>query len=365
VALGRISFAWYLWHWPLMVLGGVMVPNIGVGGKLVLGLAGLLAAWLTHRLLERPAATALLTRATTGRPILAAAGVSAMLAILAAGAAWRSERYVDQSVHRRYQAARDDQLGHDCWERSPLESSRRGCAFGDRASASTLALLGDSHASHWLGGLELAGRAHGWRIETYVKGACPVADLRGLLGGAAARLYRDCAGFQEETWRRLAAERPRAVILSNSDNYMQDRKGLMHVPGLPESVWTEALRRTYARLDSLGIEVIVFRALPWVPFDVPSCLSRRAARLPLATDCVFTPDRAFIAKGRRAQDRAAQGIPVRFVDMNDRLCGVAAGACATERDGMVLYTDDNHIARSFSRSMGPELGVRLEASLRR
>ena len=73
---------------------------------------------------------------------------------------------------------------------------------------------------------------------------------------------------------RLAADRPRAVILSNSDNYLQDRKGLMHVPGLSERVWTEGLRRTYAKLDELGIEIIVMRGLPWVPFNVPSCHSR-------------------------------------------------------------------------------------------
>jgi hypothetical protein len=32
---------------------------------------------------------------------------------------------------------------------------------------------------------------------------------------------------------------------------------------------------------------------------------------------------------------------------------------------MVLYTDDDHLTASFSRSLGPVLGERLDAALRR
>jgi hypothetical protein len=56
---------------------------------------------------------------------------------------------------------------------------------------------------------------------------------------------------------------------------------------------------------------------------------------------------------------------VRFIDMNDQVCDMGGGRCATERDGLVLYTDDDHISRTFSRSLAPVLGERLEAALRR
>jgi hypothetical protein len=268
---------------------------------------------------------------------------------------------VEHSVHRRYAAARNDHMGHDCWGRSP-GAAREGCAFGDAGSATTIALLGDSHASHWLGGLDRAGQEHGWRIEAYVMGACPVADLRGLIGGAAARMYRGCARFQEAVLRRLAAQRPRAVILSNADYYMEgDGVG----PSLPEAVWAEGLRRTYTRLTRMGIQVIVMRDVPWAPFDVPSCLSRRAAGLPFATDCRFEPNLEFMARAQGAQDKAARGLGVRFIDLNDQVCDMGGGRCATERDGMVLYTDDDHISRTFSRSLGLVLGERLDAALHR
>lgn len=360
-ALGRVSYGWYLWHWPLMVLGGVLVPTIGVIGKLAWGLVGLLAAVLTHRLLAASSTTSFLGRSVTHRPVRTAVMLCLGLALLAVGAASLSAGYVDRSVHRRYQAARDDHVGHDCW--GSATKAPAACEFGATGSSTTLALLGDSHASHWLGGLDLAGKSHGWRIEPHVMGACPVADLRGLIHGAVARLYERCAEYQERAVQLLEATPPRAVILSNADFYLKPQSGRM--PEIPESVWIEGLRRTYTRLAKRGIDVVVFRALPWVPFDVPSCLSRREARLPLATDCGFVPDHAFMTRGRRAQDQAALGLSVRFVDMNDRVCGAGPGSCATTRDGIILYADDNHITHSLSRALAAELGERLAGALNR
>jgi hypothetical protein len=175
-------------------------------------------------------------------------------------------------------------------------------------------------------------------------------------------MYRKCGAFQQATWRRLETERPQAVMLSNADYYMEGDAG---EPRLPEQVWTEGLRRTYAQFARLGIQVIVMRDVAWVPFDVPSCLSRRAAGLPMAGDCRFAPNRGFMVRAQRAQDRAARGLGVRFIDMNDQLCRADARRCDTERGGMVLYTDDDHVTRSFSRSVGSVLGERLDAALRR
>jgi hypothetical protein len=356
VFLGQASYGWYLWHWPLMVLGGVLMPGIGPLGRLGWGVAGLGCAILMHRTLERPVQETLVPRVLAGRPLLVAGLVSGVLVLLGLGSSWASTRLVQHSGQRRYVEARNDHLDHDCWGRTPARVRRDGCAFGATGSATRLALIGDSHASLWLGGLEAAGREHGWRIEAYVMGACPVADLRGLIGGAAARLYRECGRFLDATLLRLEAEKPQAVVLSNSDFYIRAEP-----VKVPEAVWAEGLRRTYARLGRAGITVIVMRGTPWVPFDVPSCLSRRAGGLPFATDCRFVPDRGFMARAQRAQDRAARGLGVRFLDLNDRVCG--AGPCATERDGLVLYSDDNHLTRSFSRSLAPPLGERLAAAL--
>ena len=356
-ALGQVSYGWYLWHWPLMVLGGVLSPGVGPAGRFAWGLAALPLALITQRVVEGPVQTGLVPKILAGRPMVTAAMVCGSLVLIALGAGWVSSRYVKNSVHARYAAARVDHLNHDCWGRDPGREPGARCSFGSAGPAASLALLGDSHASHWLGGLDQVAEERAWQIRPYVMGACPVADLRGLIGGVAGRLYRGCARFLEAALQRFEAERPDAVILSNSDFYLKSEP-----IRVSERAWVEGLRRTYTRLHRAGIPVVVIRAIPWVPFDVPSCLSRRAAGLPFSSDCRFRPDRAFMARAERAQNRAAEGLNVSFVDLNDQVCG--PGRCTTERGGVVVYSDDNHITRSFSRTLGPVLGIRLDAVIR-
>jgi hypothetical protein len=323
----------------------------------------LFLAVLTQRYVERPANEHLLPRLWSGRPMVAAAAMSLALVLAAQWASARSTRYVERTVHRVYAAAREDHMDHDCWAQSAGDSPRGECAFGDARSGTTLALLGDSHAEHWLGGLERAGQQHGWRIETHVMGGCPVSDFSALTSGSTSRRYRACSRYREATLARIVAQKPRAVILSSYDNYMATEGSEREEFQVSEDAWTEGLRHTYSRLDRAGIPVIVIRGTPHVPFDVPSCLSRRAARLPFATECTYEPDRAFMARGRGAQDVAARGLNVRFVDMNDQVC--AAARCETERGGVVLFTDDNHLTASFTRSVGSVLGERLAAVVNR
>ena len=349
---GRFSYPWYLWHWPLMVLGAVLIPGLGPWGRILCGLAALPLAVLTARLLPR---------LSPSRPLLAAAGVSLALVLLAALTALGSSRFVANSVHQKFAAAREDHVPHACWGSAPDNALDR-CSFGATDSHTTIALVGDSHASHWLGGLDPAGQAHGWRIEVNVMGGCPVADFSRSVTRSKARQYGNCSRYREAVLRRLEREKPAAVILSSFDYYIETGDGEMSEYRVPEAVWTEGLRRTYSRLTRAGIRVIAMRGTPRVPFDVPSCLSRRAAGLLFATDCSFTLDRKFIARARRAQDNAARDLNVRFLDLNDQVCGTA-GRCDTERGGLVLFTDDNHLTASFAGSLAPVLGERLQAAL--
>ncbi|MES2522100.1 MAG: acyltransferase family protein [Gemmatimonadota bacterium] len=362
--LGRLSYAWYLWHWPLMVLGSVFAPTIGPWGRLAWGGVALLLAIITRHTIERPferRVTPLFNRNDFGDPFTWAIGVSSALLLAASWAETRATRYVERSVHRKFAAAREDRMQHSCWARKAARNPKADCSFGDRSSSTTLVLLGDSHAEHWLGGLDRAGREHGWRVEARVMGGCPVSDFSRLTSGATRRRYRECSQYRERMLQRVIEERPRAVILSSYDYYVPATDADVDEYLVSVEAWQEGLRRTYARLSAAGIPVIVMRGTPQVPFDVPSCLSRRAERLLFATDCTYERDRDFTVRARQAQDAAARGLPVRFVDMNDQVC--ATRRCATTRRGIVMFTDDNHLTASFTRSLAPVLGARVERAL--
>ncbi|HJQ20089.1 MAG TPA: SGNH hydrolase domain-containing protein, partial [Gemmatimonadaceae bacterium] len=357
--LGRMSYAWYLWHWPLVGLGAVLDPRIGVAGRLAWSALALVLAWLTHRYLEQSARDGVLARIPQGAVTIAAVGASVAVALAAHVATMRATREISRGIQATYAAARGDRMDHDCWA-TTVDDPRGPCVFGDTHSSTVLALLGDSHAEHWLGALDAAGRTHGWKIVAMVKGGCPVADMPQLVNARLKRIYFECTRYRDAMLRRIIAMRPTAVILSSWDHYFPVNGGGEDWQVTP-AVWRNGLRRTYARLAAAGIPIIAIRGTRRAWFDVPACLSRRAAHVPFARECVYDRGESLSPAAVRAQDDAARGLPVRFVDMNDQLCNTPR--CPVVRNGAVVFTDDNHLTATFSRTLAPVLGGRLQGAL--
>ena len=357
--LGRLSYAWYLWHWPLVGLGEVLDPTIGVGGRVLWSAFALVLAWLTYRFVEKPARDGAFSRLPE-RWLAPAALVASVAAALIAHAAMRgAERRIAATEQRVFAAARGDRLKHTCWANT-VEDARTPCVLGDSAARTVIALLGDSHAEHWLAGLDRAGREHGWRIDAMVKGGCPVADMAELGSERFTRYYRECARYREAMLQRIIAIRPAAVVLSSWDHYIPP-DGKAEDWQVSPSMWERGLRRTYARLAAAGIHTIVLRDVPRTGFDVPGCLSRRAARLPFADTCTYDRATSVSRIAIAAQDRAARGLPVMLVDMNDQICDTPG--CGVVRNGAIVFTDDNHLTASFSRSIAPVLGRRIAGAM--
>ncbi|NUS33419.1 MAG: acyltransferase, partial [Gemmatimonadaceae bacterium] len=358
--LGRLSYAWYLWHWPLVGIGAVLDRDIGVAGRLVWSGAALGLAWLTHRFIESSAREGRLARIRTEWLAPAALVVSVGAALVAHGALRVAERRVASPEQRTLAMARRDRMQHDCWA-TTVDDLKGPCELGDRTSSTVIMLLGDSHAEHWLAGLDRAGRERGWKIVAMVKGGCPVADMPELMNARLKRYYHECTRYREAMLQRIVSARPAAVILSSWDHYIPPDGTGSDRQVTPE-MWRRGLRRTYERLTGAGLPVVAIRGTPRTWFDVPACLSRQAARLPFAGPCSYERARSLSPAALEAQAAAARGLPIRFVDMNDQICPTRE--CGVVRNGVVVFTDDNHLTASFSRSMAPVLGARLAAALR-
>jgi peptidoglycan/LPS O-acetylase OafA/YrhL len=358
--LGNLSFAWYLWHWPLLTIAKVLDPETGATGRLLWAGASLLPAWATHHWLEQPMRVGS-QRRWSGQQLAGwALAASVTLAFAAHGLLVAGARAVDRSpAHRRYAAARADRLQHPCWAQDYATASST-CAFGDRSARTSIVLLGDSHAEHWLAALDRAGQQRGWKIIPLVNGGCPVADVRRSIRQRAQQRTRSCDAYRESRIREILAQRPSAVILSSWDQYVA-ADGERPLPvQVPVAEWRTGLRRTYGRFARSGITTIVLRGTPRTWFDVPACLSRRAARLPYASDCRYERSR-LDTPAARAQTEAVEGLALRVVDLNDQIC--ASRSCTVERGDIVLFTDDNHLTATFSRSLAPVVGARVSAAL--
>jgi hypothetical protein len=176
------------------------------------------------------------------------------------------------------------------------------------------------------------------------------------------RYYHECTRYREAMIQRIIAMRPTAAILSSWDHYMP-LNGKGSDWQVTAEIWGRGLRRTYERLANAGIPVLAMRGTPRTWFDVPACLSRRSARLLMARECVYSRVQSLSKVAVDAQTEAGRGLNVSFIDMNDQICSTAK--CGVVRNGTIVFTDDNHLTASFSRSVAPVLGSRLEAALAR
>ena len=372
---GRVSYSWYLWHWPMVVTAAVLMPAIGVWGRLGWSAAALAPAWLTYRWIEVPLRERRGEPGAPARRVPAAAAAAACLALaFAAGSMQRSaEQRIARGDQRAFAAARADRMPHGCWATSSAQGAAPtapGCVFGDRDGAVTVALFGDSHAEHWLAALDRLGQERGWRVELMVMGGCPVADAPELIDVRSDRRGRECARYREAVVRRLIAIEPAVAVLSSWDEYVtreaESAGGQPSLGRVSPAAWERGLRRTYARLAAADIPVVTIRGTPYPGFDVPACLSRRAAQLPMADGCGYDRDRALHGPAGAAQraavrDLAGRGLPVASVDLTDQVC--AGVRCSVVRGGEVVFTDSNHLTASFTRATARVLGARLDAAL--
>lgn len=358
---GRVSYSWYLWHWPLVGIGAVIDWRIGVAGRLAWSAVALVLAALTHRFVEVPARSGPLARV---RPEFLAAGAIAtsfLAAFMAYGALMIAQRRVATPEQRPFAFARDDHMDHDCWG-SMLTDATGTCVFGDPSSRTVVVLLGDSHAEHWLPAMDRIGREHHWKVFAMVKPACPVSDMPELLNARLKRAYVECTEWRRRMLRRIVAMHPSAVVLSSYDHYMPI-EGSSDWRVTPET-WREGLRRTYRLLSSAGINTLVIRGTLVPGFDAPACLSRAAARAPFRLrSCEYARSEGLHPSAIAAQDDAARGLShIAFVDMNDRLC--ASTRCGVVQDGAIVFRDDDHLTGTFSATQAGPLGERLGAALR-
>ncbi len=244
--------------------------------------------------------------------------------------------------------ARDDieRLFADGCVTQPLGTRPASCVYGDRHGAITIALVGDSHASHWFPALNILATRHGWRLVPYVKTSCPFVDMPVWHVGMK-REYTEC-----ETWRgrviaALNAERPDLVIVGSGYRAIIAAR---HADDSPERQ-AAAMARAIAELES---PVAVMIDNPRASFDIPACLSAhrsdvRACAIPRA---MAFPDQ-FGLRERMAAETTGAGL----LDMVAAVCPETP--CQVVRDGHILYRDGHHLTATFVRSLADRLDAAL------
>jgi peptidoglycan/LPS O-acetylase OafA/YrhL len=176
--LGRLSYSWYLWHWPVLVIGTARFPALGTRGRILLAVLSLSLSYATFKLVENPirynkklVAMPRLSLSLAGIVPIAIVGLSMVIGLKASRDSHRPEQQAVQTAANDHSPIRDKCIV------LPGAAELRECSYGDTSAKETVALFGDSHADHWFVALNDIALRHHWHLVTLLKSSCPTAAV--------------------------------------------------------------------------------------------------------------------------------------------------------------------------------------------
>jgi peptidoglycan/LPS O-acetylase OafA/YrhL len=388
-SVGRVSYGWYLWHWPVLVIvPAALGGGVGAGGRLLLCVAALLLAYASQRFVEDPVRHC---RALTDRPArglglgLALSGVAAALALVVAanppavpvGADATDTRTVlaaaadPQEALGTLIAAADrrvdlpanltpslDDASADAVKpqtdgchltlTSPKVNPR--CTYGRPGASRSVVLFGDSHALQWFPAFEKLANRHGWALVSLTRSSCSPAPVP-VVNSKLKRDYTECDSWRAAALERIRALRPQLVVVASSTGY---RSSLAGHPADPDALWANAWARLFATVRADAADVVLLADTPDLSQDPADCLARQRATVRGCAEPVATvlrdPDWRAIVNAAAARAGATVVDPVPW------LCGVR---CPTVVGNLLVYRDTNHLTSAYAAMLAPLLDARL------
>jgi peptidoglycan/LPS O-acetylase OafA/YrhL len=355
---GRLSYSWYLWHWPVLVLAatwGVVSLPVRIGlAVLSLGIAG-----LSHKLVENPIRfhPLLLRRSTY------ALAMGAGLTIFGTGAALvfreLSYRAAESPAQARFTKARQDVpvIYRDKCLADAFATDLKECVYGKKDSATTVVLFGDSYAAQWFPALQSIAESEGWRLVTLFKAACSPVDasyVYPLIG----RRYTECEQWRASAFERIKEIRPSLVVVGHSALYLGSS------PLVSPPSWLDGVGRTLDALHQSGARVVYLRGTPAPSIDVVACLARGAWQSAWlrSSACTFERHSALNDEVSKSERQIAATSQTTYVDMTEYIC--PGEICEPERDGLIIYQEGGHLAVQFVNHLTPVVKRSLTTSAR-
>ncbi|MGE5409094.1 MAG: acyltransferase family protein [Syntrophothermus sp.] len=376
--VGRISYSWYLWHWPALVFAAVIWGPLSVLAGVAVVLASLLPTIATHHFVEDPVrrspslarlpARALAMGAacmafavgagvllTEAQPNLRTAPASSVegAAALAFQPAPQQRATAVRPNPLRARADRSRAFYDGCLVGIEGTNSNR-CLYGDPEGHRTLILFGDSHAMQYFSALQKIARENDWRLLALTKAECTPGEVR-IRSMVADREYSQCDAWRESTLKRIEkAGRNATLVMSGDTAYTAYGPNGEELSGAANSAALQAgYEATLGRLSRAGLDTVVIRDTPASSSDVPSCVSEDLEHLQAcAFKRVRNPNLEFDV-------RAARSLPrTHLIDVTTEIC--PGEVCRAVIGNALVYRDKSHLTATFARTLSPwiEAGLR-------
>ncbi|MBC5765162.1 acyltransferase family protein [Ramlibacter albus] len=253
--MGKVSYAAYLFHWPLLVFGRIQAGGeLHPADALWITALSVVLAWASTQTIERKFTFGAWS---TGRaPTAALWGSCALVALIAVPLTRHLDSLTPSDIARleHYPAP---EVSRDIWrERSNcFINYKKDLEFGDACLGGPptdrplMLLWGDSHAAHLWPGMKRVGEENDWPLAQLTVSQCPALTV------PAGERNRMCARLRESALRHIAALKPDTVVMASRWTFY-DKTAVL-----------AGIEPTVAELKALGVRrVVVVGPVPnWQP----------------------------------------------------------------------------------------------------
>jgi peptidoglycan/LPS O-acetylase OafA/YrhL len=392
--LGDISYSVYLWHWPLIVLvpylsvklGGA--ETLGFTAKIVIIIVSIFAAWASTTWVEnrfRKAAVLSGSAKAFGFAVIAMVIVST-LGISQVTVANRIVEQNEDSLQTKLAdpdsclgagillpsakdnpncesmntlqmepaAAKKDKskaYADGCWASAPY-ADKPECTYGD--GSKHIALVGNSHAGHWLPTLERLAEKNDWTITTFLASNCSISTLPQEL--STPDVTKGCQDYADWVVDRTTTGGFDAVITSERQSTpLQGMDWDETEKKAPEGHRSILQSWVDAKLD-----VLVVRDTPYPGGDdinVPDCVAKHEDDLDA---CAGTPESWHWMDPLAASARSMDSKRISIIYPQDWFC--PDGTCEPVIGGVITFFDTAHITATYAQTLAPQFDASLRQS---
>lgn len=369
--VGRLSYALYLWHWPLLVFAGIASTQLPDWYRWpVVGLAVVLAAlsyhavetpWRRRRVM--PSARAMLTGTVSVGALAITAGG---LIDVARGVPWRLPEAARKAL--AFTSPYADGMDRRCLY-TTLEDQASPCRLGADAAEPDFILWGDSHAFSAWPAFDRLAREHGRSgiLATWPSCAPMVGyDRAGQQTGecadnnaAALRLIGETGIRNIVLAARWVAYSENPLLLPRADRPQPPEDLLSALPdadSTSRASFRELLAANVALHHRAGRKVWLIGTIPTYPFNVPNAIvGAIMSRGDLGAIGRF---RTQIERQNHYSDSVMRALQTRGLADHAALDGIfcpRTRCVVVDGDGVSLYFDEQHLTGEGAWLMRPVL----------
>lgn len=347
IYLADYSFAFYLWHWPVLCFYRQLADSNDVSalsGVIIIFISFLLS-YVSTKFFELPIRNNSTLKSSNLKTLAVSSLIGTVVLIVVVGfySIWKYEssnayKKLTEFVELNYISndhevlpppiiARNDKpesYVNGCHQ-NLYESKVISCNYGPETAEALVVLVGGSHSLQWLPALKILAEKYNFKLTSVTKSGCVLS----LSDPGLNQTVKDIESCIE--WNELAL----SEIINLSPDLIVTI-GTRHVNGeelIPDGYW-----KAWQKLEMVGLPILALRDNPWFEFDLPYCVEKNKN----AKICSI-----------KKSDFYAEKNPLLEVDLNnfhtadliDLYC--FNDTCSGVIDDVLVYRDKHHLTKTF------------------